>query len=68
MLLKAAADFNIDLAQSFMVGDGENDVKAGLAAGCRSILINGEGTDARTGDFGQMDTLNSVAEFVEKYL
>ena len=68
MLLKAAADFNIDLAQSFMVGDGENDVKAGLAAGCRSILINGEGTDARTGDFGQVDTLNSVAAFVEKYL
>ena len=68
MLLKAAADFNIDLAQSFMVGDGENDVKAGIAAGCRSILINGEGTDARTGDFGQVDTLNSVAAFVEKYL
>lgn len=68
MLLKAAVDFNIDLAQSFMVGDGENDVKAGLAAGCRSILINGEGTDTRSGDFGQMDTLNSVMEFVEKYL
>lgn len=68
MLLKAAADFNIDLAQSFMVGDGENDVKAGLAAGCRSILINGEGTDGKTGNFGQMDTLNSVAAFVEKYL
>lgn len=68
MLLKAAEDFNIDLTQSFMVGDGENDMKAGLAAGCRSILINGEGTDAKTGDFGQMDTLNSVAEFVEKYL
>lgn len=68
MLLKAAEDFNIDLTQSFMVGDGENDMKAGLAAGCRSILINGEGTDAKTGDFGQMDTLDSVAEFVEKYL
>lgn len=68
MLLRAAVDFNIDLTQSFMVGDGENDVKAGLVAGCRSILINGEGTYARTGDFGQMDTLDSVAEFVEKYL
>lgn len=68
MLLKAAVDLNIDLAQSFMVGDGENDVKAGLAAGCRSILINGEGTDAKTDNFGQLDTLNSVAEFVTKYL
>lgn len=68
MLLKAAEEFNIDLAHSFMVGDGENDVKAGLTAGCKSILLNGAGTDSKSGDFGQMDTLASLAEFVEKYL
>ena len=68
MLIKAARDFNIDLSQSFMVGDGENDVKAGIAAGCNSILVNGEETDHKEGDFGQMDTVASVAEFVEKYL
>lgn len=68
MLIKAATEFNIDLSHSFMVGDGENDVKAGLAAGCKSILINGEGTDSKNGDFGQVDTVSSVAEFVEKYL
>lgn len=68
MLLKAAEDFNIDLSQSYMVGDGENDVKAGLAAGCKSVLINGEGTDHKEGDFGQIDTLDSILEFVEKYL
>lgn len=68
MLLKAAEEFNIDLNSSYMVGDGENDVMAGLAAGCKSILINGEGTDSKTGDFGQLDTVASVAEFVEKYL
>lgn len=67
MLLKAAEDFNIDLESSFMVGDGENDVKAGLATRCKSVLINGEGTD-HNDDFGQMDTVVSVAEFVEKYL
>ena len=33
-----------------MVGDGENDVKAGLAAGCKSILINGESTDHKDCD------------------
>lgn len=68
MLLKAAEDFNIDFNASYMVGDGENDVKAGIAAGCKSVLINGEGTDHKVGEFGQIDTLNSVAEFVEKYL
>jgi D-glycero-D-manno-heptose 1,7-bisphosphate phosphatase len=39
MLLKAAEDFNIDLSKSYMVGDGENDVLAGEAAGCRSFMI-----------------------------
>lgn len=46
MLLEAAVDFNIDLANSWMIGDGENDIKAGKAAGCKTVLI-GEG------DFGQ---------------
>ena len=68
MLLKAAQDFNIDLSSSYMIGDGENDIKAGIAAGCKVILINGEETDSKTENFGQNDTLNSVKEFVEKYL
>lgn len=68
MLLKAAGDYNIDLSQSYMIGDGENDIKAGLAAGCKTVLINSEGTGAKNEDFGQNDTLNSVKEFVEKYL
>jgi D-glycero-D-manno-heptose 1,7-bisphosphate phosphatase len=54
MLKQAADDFNIDLSQSWMVGDGKNDVKAGIAAGCKTALIsdtNGicEGQDV-TGD------------------
>ena len=68
MLLKAADDYNIDLSQSYMIGDGENDIKAGLAAGCKAVLINGEGTDAKNEDFGQIDTMDSVLEFVDKYL
>ena len=68
MLLKAAGDYNIDLSQSYMIGDGENDIKAGLAAGCKAILVNGEGTNAKNEDFGQVDTLVSVLEFTEKYL
>ena len=40
MLLKAAHDLNIDLAQSFMIGDSDRDVQAGQQAGCKqSILI-----------------------------
>lgn len=43
MLIKAAKDFNIDLSQSWMIGDNENDVLAGKNAGCRTILITTEG-------------------------
>lgn len=39
MLIRSAHDFNIDLTQSWMIGDGENDVKAGIAAGCKTALI-----------------------------
>ncbi|MBR2045056.1 MAG: D-glycero-beta-D-manno-heptose 1,7-bisphosphate 7-phosphatase [Agathobacter sp.] len=42
MLVKAAEDFNIDLAQSWMIGDSVNDVEAGKAAGCKTAFI-GEG-------------------------
>lgn len=40
LLLKAAEDYNIDLSESWMIGDGENDVMAGLAAGCKTALIS----------------------------
>ena len=68
MLLNAAKDFNIDLSRSYMVGDGENDIKAGNAAGCKTILINGQWSDAKPEDFGQADTLDSVEVFVNNYL
>lgn len=61
MLLKAAEDFNIDLSQSWMIGDGENDIKAGEVAGCKTALI-GEG------NFNQSITGNSLLEIVEHIL
>jgi len=40
MLLKAAKDWNIDLSESFMIGDSERDYQAGENAGVKeSILI-----------------------------
>lgn len=40
LLIQAAADFDIDLENSWMIGDILNDVEAGNRAGCRSVLIN----------------------------
>jgi D-glycero-D-manno-heptose 1,7-bisphosphate phosphatase len=39
MLLDAAADLGIDLAQSWMIGDAVTDVQAGQAAGARAVLV-----------------------------
>lgn len=36
---KAATDFPIDFAKSFMIGDMTQDILAGKNAGCRTILI-----------------------------
>lgn len=40
MLLEAAKDYNIDLQQSWMIGDGENDLLAGEAAGCKCARVD----------------------------
>lgn len=45
MLLRAAADLRLDLANSWMVGDKLSDVQAGLNAGCRSILLTSDPGD-----------------------
>ncbi len=38
-ILKAARDYGIDLAHSWMVGDRDTDIACGKAAGTRTILI-----------------------------
>lgn len=63
MLLKAAQDFNIDLAQSWMIGDGENDVKAGQNVGCKTVLLS-----ADNANYGQTETAKSLDEFVSRII
>jgi D-glycero-D-manno-heptose 1,7-bisphosphate phosphatase len=41
LLFRAAADLQLDLASSWAVGDSERDIQAGLAAGCRAVLLDG---------------------------
>ena len=39
LLLRAARELGIDLGGSYFVGDGLVDVKAGRAAGCKTVLV-----------------------------
>ena len=39
IVLSAAQEHDIDLAQSFFVGDRLSDIECGLNAGCRTVLL-----------------------------
>lgn len=51
LLLQAAEKYNIDLAESWMIGDQPKDAQAGDAAGCRTMWLN-----------ERMDLLGAVKE------
>ena len=42
LILQAARDFNIDLSESYMIGDSGRDVEAGKNAGCRGSFLVSE--------------------------
>ena len=46
MLLQAAGDHSLNLAESYMIGDKACDIMAGRKAGCKTILV-------KTGDVGK---------------
>lgn len=58
MLLRTARELNIDLAQSWMVGDRWRDVDCGHAAGCKTIFI----------DRGYAEELKQKPDFFARHL
>jgi D-glycero-D-manno-heptose 1,7-bisphosphate phosphatase len=65
MLLRAAKDLDIDLAQSWMVGDRWRDIDAGHAAGCRTILIDYSYDEAlRQAPDHRVNTLGEAADII----
>jgi D-glycero-D-manno-heptose 1,7-bisphosphate phosphatase len=58
MLLRAAQALQIDLAQSWMVGDRWRDIDCGHAAGCRTIFI----------DRGYSEELKQKPDFSARHL
>lgn len=63
MLIQAAKDFNIDLINSWMIGDGENDILAGKNAGCHTALIQSEQKE-----YGQEVLVTSLDAFVNDFI
>lgn len=61
MLYRAAEKFNIDLSQSWMIGDAQTDVSCGINGGCKTAII---GSDARADVCGAdlNDCVNQISE------
>ena len=65
MILAAAEKHGVDLKRSVMIGDAERDVEAGVAAGCRAILLAPDGEPESTAaDFAA----KTMTEAVERFL
>lgn len=66
MILEGARKYNVDLAESFMVGDRWRDVEAGQNAGCRTVFIDGgyeERQPARPAD-ARVHSLREAADWI----
>ena len=71
LLLTAAAELELDLTSSWLLGDADSDVAAGLAAGCGTVLLEypasahkrleGPGADLLAPDIG-----SGVAQLLDR--
>ena len=71
LLLEAASTQNIDVSESYFVGDRASDLAAGVAAGCKAVVLvrTGDGTktelELKDGDASFVgDSLLHVAQWI----
>ena len=65
LLLEAAARWEIDLQQSFMIGDRWRDIEAGKAAGCKTVWIKwGYAEQDAVGPDAMVTSLSEAAELI----
>ncbi len=64
LLLKAAEINNIDLSQSFFVGDRLSDIECGINAGCRTVLL----THLKSSRFNSADPEDALARDKAHYI
>ena len=66
MLLRAAAEMEIDMGDSWMIGDSARDVEAGQRAGCRTIRVRVR--SAHAGGGGEDQDENVQADYAVRNL
>ena len=68
MILNLIERYNIDPKKSWMIGDRETDVEAGLAAGTRALRIGSQEYESYSGPdtYTEFATLLEAAEYILK--
>ena len=56
---------NLDLAESWMIGDSRHDVEAGMSAGCRTVRLLEGGESSRGADLIASSLLAAVQKILE---
>lgn len=65
MVLEAAADFDVDLVESFFIGDKAADIECGRRAGTRTVLVlTGYGAGQRSTPDFTARTIDQAISFV----
>jgi D-glycero-D-manno-heptose 1,7-bisphosphate phosphatase len=70
MLLRAATDLGLELAQSWMIGDTMRDILAGQNAGCRECVLVRTGQGVEEAEYGRArpfvvaDDLSAAADYI----
>lgn len=69
LILQARDEFDIDLTQSYMIGDSHSDILAGQKAGCKGILVERaipEKFNDSNPDFRAKDLYEAVRDIILK--
>lgn len=67
MILKAAEKYNISLKESYMIGDTERDILSGKAAGCTTVYVGTDVSEAADADKVYPDVLCAVQDILEPH-
>ncbi len=68
MLIDAAREHNLDLGESWIIGDSDSDIEAGIAAGTRTVLIGEQNTHKRQHPERASMQVDTLTEAVDKIL
>lgn len=66
LLINASKDFNIDLVNSWMIGDRDSDMQAGKNAGCKTILIGDTIDSSQFADYKFNDLFEAISFIIKQ--